>query len=67
MKRERTEEGAEKAKEIKETLRRREKEIEKLRKGKGLGSEDGEDEEEAQDEEGHVSVTWVSARAVSVI
>ena len=67
MKRERTEEGAEEAKGIKETLRRREKKIDKLQKGKGLGSEDGEDKEEAQEEEGHVSVTWVSVRAVSVI
>ena len=57
MKRERTEEGAEEAKEIKETLRRREKKIEVLQKGRRLGSQDGEDEEEAQEEEGHLSVT----------
>ena len=57
MKRERTEEGAEETKEIKETLRRRQKKIEKLQKGRRLGSADKEDEGEVQEEEGAVSVT----------
>ena len=43
MNRERTEEGAEEVKEIKETLRRRQKKIGKLQKGRRLGSEDEKD------------------------
>ena len=44
MKRQRSEEGAQETKEIKETLERSQKEIEKLQKGRRLGSEDEEDE-----------------------
>ena len=67
MQRERTEEGAEEAKEIKKTLRRGEKKIENLQKRRRLRGEDKEDEEGAQEEEGAVSVTSVFARAVNVV
>ena len=57
MQRERTEEGAGEAKDIKETLCRLQKKIEKLQKRRRLRSEDKEDEEGPQEEEGAVSVT----------